>query len=235
MKTKKDENLKAALSGKDIIHGTSPLSTNGTTRLVTDGDETTGFELSTSLAGLQSDFLRYRFAYPVSVNKYKLQIDEVAKKKGFLLTMAFINSRGEEVFPIKSKTFVGDDGIYDLGKTYDDVHQIYMFIDHPKYINDTYKVLEWDLYLGSDPDPNPDPNPNAKSILTITMNDEIQKEYSLSDEEVTAFVNWYDGVAKGVGRGRYCFDKNWNMGPFSTREEHIEFSKIIIFSIDKQA
>ncbi|WP_270670470.1 hypothetical protein [Paraclostridium bifermentans] len=235
MTIKKDESFKELLLGKNVIHGTNYNSPNGTTGLVTDGNETTGFELTTSLAGSESDFLVYDFENPVSISKYKLQVDEIAKKKGFLFTMAFVDSKGVHIFPIKSKTFVGDGGIYDLNKTYDDVKKAYMFMDHPKYIKDTYKVLEWGLYFGSksEPDPEPDPDPNAKSILTITMKDEIQKEYSLSDKELTAFVNWYDELAKGVGRGRYCFKKTGDMGPFTKREEHIEFSKITTFSIDK--
>jgi hypothetical protein len=78
---------------------------------------------------------------------------------------------------------------------------------------------------------NFDPNIELRALLVITMSDEIQKEYDLSMDEINAFITWYDTRATGTGLPHYIFNKDFNLGPFQSREDYLVFDKIQNFEV----
>lgn len=81
----------------------------------------------------------------------------------------------------------------------------------------------------------PDPEPSGeRAILTITLTTGLDKEYDLSAEELSAFLNWFDARDSGTGPAKYAINKhNNNKGPFSARKEYVIFDKILTFSVDE--
>lgn len=77
-----------------------------------------------------------------------------------------------------------------------------IFIQHSN--KESVKVLEWDVYTDRSLDPKPTAN---RAILTITLLNEVQKEYDLSTEEVQTFLTWFDERTKGNGLEEYAFEK----------------------------
>ncbi|GIP20907.1 fibronectin type III domain-containing protein [Paenibacillus sp. J22TS3] len=87
--------------------------------------------------------------------------------------------------------------------------------------------------LASQPNPNPQPT-GDRAILTITMTNGLEKEYDLSNNEITSFMSWYD--AKDAGRGPSFFAINKgtnNKGPFSARKDYVIFDKILTFEVSE--
>ncbi|MBW7455741.1 discoidin domain-containing protein [Paenibacillus sepulcri] len=71
------------------------------------------------------------------------------------------------------------------------------------------------------------------ALLTVTMTNGLEKEYSLPKEQVNSFVAWYDARDAGTGLSRYSFNKTWNMGPFTIRTENVIFNKILTYNVDE--
>ncbi|WP_235847607.1 hypothetical protein [Paenibacillus tuaregi] len=86
-----------------------------------------------------------------------------------------------------------------------------------------------------DPPTNPEQPPvsGERALLTITMLNGMEKEYDLSAQEVSAFINWYDAKDAGNGPAKYVFNKTWNKGPFSKRTEYVIFDKILTFEVSE--
>jgi len=88
------------------------------------------------------------------------------------------------------------------------------------------------------PDPGPGPEPGDghsgnRTLLSLTLNNGIQKEYDLSMAEVESFISWYEGRAAGNGSVMFAFDKhNNNKGPFKNRKDYVFFDKIITFEVN---
>ncbi|WP_144026001.1 hypothetical protein [Paenibacillus sp. FSL H8-0259] len=85
------------------------------------------------------------------------------------------------------------------------------------------------------PSPTPSPSPEqpsrGRAILVLTMNTGLEKEFDLTSEEITAFLNWYDSANGSV---RYGIDKHDNnKGPFSKRTEYVIHDKILTFEVNE--
>lgn len=68
------------------------------------------------------------------------------------------------------------------------------------------------------------------ALLRITMNDSSEREYELSHDEISKFIEWCDRTV-GTGNSLYVFDKTYNVGEFKTRKEYLLFEKIISFEV----
>lgn len=73
----------------------------------------------------------------------------------------------------------------------------------------------------------------GNAIISITMTNGNVKEYELSKTEVTDFINWYDGRVTGSGEAYYIFNKDYNLGPYQTRDEYIISDAISSFEIQQ--
>jgi fibronectin type 3 domain-containing protein len=73
----------------------------------------------------------------------------------------------------------------------------------------------------------------GRAILTITMTNDLEKEYDLPMAEVNDFIDWYDAKDAGAGPAKYKFIKTWNKGPFKARAEYVVFDKILTFNVDE--
>lgn len=75
------------------------------------------------------------------------------------------------------------------------------------------------------------PQASGKVLLQIELIDGLQKEYELTKTEFDAFISWYNGRAAGTGSPYYVFNKNFNVGPFDSREDYLVFDKIQNFEV----
>ncbi|WP_286176940.1 discoidin domain-containing protein [Brevibacillus brevis] len=89
-----------------------------------------------------------------------------------------------------------------------------------------------------EPEPNPEPKPEPtpeptgdKALLVIKMISGLEKEFELSASEVQDFIDWYNGRADGRGKEAFMFDKDFNKGPFTSRNDYVAFSKIQSFEV----
>lgn len=80
------------------------------------------------------------------------------------------------------------------------------------------------------PGPKPEPTGN-KALLVINMVSGVQKEYDMTMKEIKDFIDWYEDRASGNGKEAYIINKNYNIGPFLSRKDHIAFSKIESFEV----
>ncbi|WP_216633871.1 hypothetical protein [Paenibacillus alvei] len=93
---------------------------------------------------------------------------------------------------------------------------------------------------GTDPGTKPNPGTGSgdgqsgnRALLSLILNNGIQKEYDLSMAEVESFIAWYDGRAAGKGSVMFAFDKhNNNKGPFKNRKDYVFYDKIITFEVN---
>ncbi|MBP2633994.1 MAG: hypothetical protein H6Q70_4622 [Firmicutes bacterium] len=77
-------------------------------------------------------------------------------------------------------------------------------------------------------DPNDPSSPqtdDGKYLLTITLAEEVEREYPVTKDELEAFIKWYDSSANGTGSAYYTFDK------FLNRKDYIVFDKILTFEV----
>jgi Laminin G domain. len=78
----------------------------------------------------------------------------------------------------------------------------------------------------SDFDPETPNNPDSgKLLLTVTLAEEVEREYDLTKDQADAFVNWYTARSSGTGAAFYTFDKIFN------RKDYLPFDKIITFEV----
>ncbi|QQZ60483.1 fibronectin type III domain-containing protein [Paenibacillus sonchi] len=84
------------------------------------------------------------------------------------------------------------------------------------------------------PSPTPEQPTGHRAILVVTMNTGLEKEFDLSMEEVSSFIDWYEKKQSGTGTASYAINKhNNNKGPFTSRKEYVIFDKILTFSVDE--
>ena len=68
----------------------------------------------------------------------------------------------------------------------------------------------------------------GRALLVITMQNGLEKEYTMSMSEVEAFISWYNS---DTGNATYTIDKNYNVGPFVSRKDYIVHDKIMCFEV----
>jgi len=79
---------------------------------------------------------------------------------------------------------------------------------------------------------NPPPPPTGDyAILVIKLLSGLEKEYDLPMSEIAEFIEWYEDRADGNGTEAYVFEKEYNLGPFTSRKEYVAFSKIQSFEV----
>ena len=66
---------------------------------------------------------------------------------------------------------------------------------------------------------------DGKFLLTITLAEEVEREYPVTKDELDAFIKWYDSRANGTGSVYYTFDK------FLNRKDYIVYDKILTFEV----
>jgi len=66
--------------------------------------------------------------------------------------------------------------------------------------------------------------PTYNALLRITMVTGEIKEYEMDGAEIEAFIAWC--ANEGAGSPSYRIVKDYNLGPFNTREEYIVYDKI---------
>ncbi|SHH83886.1 hypothetical protein SAMN02745823_01126 [Sporobacter termitidis DSM 10068] len=69
----------------------------------------------------------------------------------------------------------------------------------------------------------------SNALLRITMTTGEQKEYSLSADQISDFIAWYNGNA--ADSPSYVFNKTYNLGSLASRRDYIAFSKIAFFEV----
>lgn len=72
--------------------------------------------------------------------------------------------------------------------------------------------------------------PSGHGLLRIIMSDSSEREYELSDEEISQFITWCNRTV-GTGNAYYAFNKTYNIGEFKNRKEYLMFEKIISFEV----
>lgn len=104
-----------------------------------------------------------------------------------------------------------------------------------EWINILEITLGSDSSTPSEPEPNPQPGPSGdRAILTVTMLTGLEKEYDLSMDEVSSFINWYDDKDAGAGPSKYAINKHDNnRGPFSKRTDYVIFNNILTFEVSE--
>ncbi|WP_143317883.1 Ig domain-containing protein [Clostridium sp. HBUAS56017] len=79
----------------------------------------------------------------------------------------------------------------------------------------------------------PPVNPTEdRAVLTITMANNIIKTYDLSEDELNAFINWYDSRANGIGHAFYVFENKANAGNISNKD-YISYDRIEYFNVQE--
>ena len=69
------------------------------------------------------------------------------------------------------------------------------------------------------------------TCLKVAMSNGNILEYQMTPSQITSFLNWYsNGVTNGL---TFEIDKNYNLGPFSSRKEFLAFDKISDFEVMK--
>lgn len=72
--------------------------------------------------------------------------------------------------------------------------------------------------------------PGGHGLLRVTMSDSSEREYELTDDEISQFIAWCNRTV-GTGNSLYSFDKTYNVGEFKNRKEYLMFEKIISFEV----
>ncbi|MBD7911443.1 Ig-like domain-containing protein [Clostridium cibarium] len=79
----------------------------------------------------------------------------------------------------------------------------------------------------------PPVNPTEdRAVLTITMANNIIKTYDLSEDELNAFIKWYDSRANGIGHAFYVFENKANAGNISNKD-YISYDRIEYFNVQE--
>lgn len=73
--------------------------------------------------------------------------------------------------------------------------------------------------------------PGDGATLDITMVTGEIKEYSLTADELGAFLTWYDSRSGGAAKAYYIFNHKNNVSPYKTIKEYISYDKISSFEV----
>lgn len=77
----------------------------------------------------------------------------------------------------------------------------------------------------------PNPPVYKRALLVIRMVNHDWFEYDLTVDGINDFVHWYDNAPSEDLKPYYVFDKDFNIGPFQSRKDHIVHNKIAYFEI----
>jgi len=197
--TLKQENLQSLLGGKAVKHGTNPNNPLGTTKLMTDGDSTTGFLLKKeTTSGTVSDFLIYDFETPQVIDKYKLYIENY---NGQSVYIVFLDAKGAFLYSQEDRLVPGDNQIYSLPKRISGVKKVYIWNSDGISKGSDYKVIEWDLYK----DPSLDLNLVAtadRNKITLNWN-EVNDATSYTVKRALKSGGPYEVIATDVQGDTY--------------------------------
>ncbi|GAS81289.1 fibronectin type III domain-containing protein [Paenibacillus amylolyticus] len=129
------------LDGLVLQTASSSINSLGTTKLVTDNDETTFYKLVNARSDSSvPDHILYSFKTPVSISSYKIQI---LNYNGGLVNLTFEDTAGNILSTESFKAVISaDNNIYVLPKKVDNVKKVY--ISH--HGNITYNVAEFNVY-----------------------------------------------------------------------------------------
>ncbi|VBB08158.1 Hypothetical protein LUCI_3423 [Lucifera butyrica] len=72
--------------------------------------------------------------------------------------------------------------------------------------------------------------PVGHCLLRITMTDSSEREYELTSDQISQFIDWCNRTV-GTGNAYYAFDKTYNVGEFKDRKEYLMFEQIISFEV----
>lgn len=100
--------------------------------------------------------------------------------------------------------------------------QYYGYIDELRISNIARWTGDFDP---ENPPVNPPDSDLGRNLLTVTLAEEVEREYALTKEQVDAFVNWYIDRSAGKGAAFYTFDKSFS------RKDYLPFDKIITFEL----
>lgn len=79
----------------------------------------------------------------------------------------------------------------------------------------------------------PNADETGKALLDIYMVDNILREYDLAMSKVIDFIDWYKLRAAGTGDPFFIFEKTYNKGSFTSRNDYIIFDKIRDFEVNQ--
>ena len=71
--------------------------------------------------------------------------------------------------------------------------------------------------------------PAYSALLRVTMVTGEIKEYEMDSAQIGDFLSWCDG--EGAGSPAYTITKDYNLGPFSARDEYILYDKISSYEV----
>ncbi|QUI23626.1 hypothetical protein HZI73_15600 [Vallitalea pronyensis] len=74
---------------------------------------------------------------------------------------------------------------------------------------------------------------NNRALLLIKLLGENDKEYDLPMSDVDTFMSWYFDRGVGQGPAYYTFTKDYNAGPYISREDYISYDKIICIEVNE--
>ncbi len=79
--------------------------------------------------------------------------------------------------------------------------------------------------------PHADEQPTGdRALLVITMQNGLEKEYDMSMTEVEEFMEWCNS---DNAEPYYTIDKDYNVGPFTSRKDYIAHDKIMCFEVNE--
>jgi hypothetical protein len=73
----------------------------------------------------------------------------------------------------------------------------------------------------------------GRALLNIIMTNGSNKEYDLSIAEVDTFLQWYENTMASGGIGYYKFEKTYNLGPFTRRDEYLTCQQMMYFEVNQ--
>jgi hypothetical protein len=76
-------------------------------------------------------------------------------------------------------------------------------------------------------EPEKPSNKGNKALLRIIMEEGTEKEYDMTMKEVNDFIDWYNKISTTC----YTIEKDYNIGPFESRQDYIVRDKIVSFEV----
>jgi|GEM_PF-2518314 len=107
-------------------------------------------------------------------------------------------------------------------------------------VNSNEVTLTPDVIVTPEPEPEPEPEPTPapdpqptgdRALLVINLVSGAQKEFDLSAREIADFLDWYEDRAEGKGNEAYMLNKQYNIGPFTSRHDYVVFRMIESFEV----
>lgn len=70
-------------------------------------------------------------------------------------------------------------------------------------------------------------------ILKLYLDNHQIKEYEFNSNELSHFVDWFEGASDGTEDPYYVFTKTYAIGPYDSVKEYIVFDKIVYFEVSE--